>query len=538
MAPDGRSDDVYPPRDWTRRHMLQALAALATTSWWDLDTALAAAGPTLGAPEPFDFDRLRERARRLAGRPHRSPPEPYPKLLDAIDYDTYQKIRFRRSNALWGDEAGTMPVELFHLNRYARKPVAIHVVREGEARRVRYAPSLFDYGSAKRAQRLAEDLGFAGFRVLHPGDRQGDWLAFMGASYFRSAGALDQYGLSARGVAVDTALPDRKEQFPRFTSLWLQQPKDSHRIVVHALLEGISLTGAYRFDCCKGEGVLVDVHAELFQREDIARLGLAPLTSMYWYSETNHRRGSDWRPEVHDSDGLAMWSGAGERIWRPLNAPPHPRTSTFVDHDPKGFGLLQRDRDFDHYQDDGVFYDRRPSVWVEPKGEWGAGAVHLVELPTDDEIHDNIVAFWVPQKPASAGTGWKVDYRVHWVATEPCVPAVGRVVATRLGRAGIPGQHEKRPPHGRKIVIDFRGGPLAELEQRYDLEVVVQASRGTIQNRHALKVVGTDRWRGSFDLLVEGSQPVDLRCYLRLGERTLTETWMYQFLPDTYGVAP
>jgi len=522
----------------TRRELLGALlgAAAATPLLSPLEAA-AASGPRLGPAEPFSFDRLRERARRLAGQPYRPRPPSHPELLQSIDYDTYQKIQFRDAKALWRDAAQRMPVEFFHLGRYTQQPVVMHVVRDGRARRIRYSADLFDYSGTDLGGRVPDDLGFAGFRVMNPASEKGDWLSFMGASYFRSAGPLNQYGLSARGIAVNTAVPDRREEFPRFAALWLEQPRSAeHRITVYALLDGRSVTGAYRFDCRKDDAVVMDVQAVLFQREAIEQLGLAPLTSMYWYSETSRRVGTDWRPEIHDSDGLALWTGAGERIWRPLNAPPQVQTNVFVDHDPRGFGLLQRDRDFDHYQDDGVFYNRRPSVWVEPKGGWGDGGVHLVEMPTDDEINDNVIAFWSPAKKADRGTRWDLDYRLYWVATEPHPPSVGHTVATRIGRSGVPGQHAERDPHGRKFVIDFSGGPLSELEQRYDLSVVATTSRGRIDNSHALKVVGTDRWRASFDLHAEGREPIDLRCYLRLGDRTLTETWLYQYFPGTYGI--
>ncbi|MDN5850573.1 MAG: glucan biosynthesis protein [Nitrococcus sp.] len=521
----------------TRRRLLYAIAGLTTVSWLDIDRALATPGPPLAAPEPFSFERLRERARQLARRPFEPAPPRHPKLIEAIDYDTYQQIQFRRDSALWASTPGAMPVEFFHLGRYANKPVVIYVVEDGRARQVRYSPRLFDYGNTGLRTKLPDDLGFAGFHVLNPGERQGDWLAFMGASYFRSSGPLHQYGLSARGIAVDTVVPGQPEEFPRFTALWLQQPREGgNTLTVYALLEGESITGAYRFECRKDAAVVMDVHAQLFQREDIAQLGIAPLTSMYWYSETNHRRSTDWRPEIHDSDGLAMWTGKGERIWRPLNSPPYIQTNAFLDHNPKGFGLLQRDRNFDHYQDDGVFYNRRPSVWVEPMSAWGEGAVYLLEMPTNDEIQDNIVAFWVPARAASKGTSWNLDYRLYWVATEPYIPDVGRVVATRIGRSGIPGQHETRPPNARKFVIDFTGGPLAQLRQRYDVQVIAETSRGAIDNAYALKVVGTDLWRAFFDLRVDGKEAVDLRCYLRLGERTLTETWIYQYFPGNYGL--
>ncbi|MES1942743.1 glucan biosynthesis protein D [Salinisphaera sp. PC39] len=516
-----------------RRTLLRALAVLPIASGLRLGDALAAPAKDLGPAAPFDFARLIERARALADEPPRETPPKHPDLLERIDYDTYQTIRFNHERALWADTPS--PVEFFHLGRYAKRPVAIHLVADGEARRLRYDPRFFDTSETGLSERLPDDLGFAGFRVMNPGGET-DWLAFQGASYFRSAGELDQYGLSARGIAVDTALPETPEAFPRFTAFWLERPAADGSLRLHALLEGDSVTGAYRFDCRPGDAVVMDVRAELFQRRAIERLGIAPLTSMYWYSETNHRRAPDWRPEIHDSDGLALWTGAGERIWRPLNNPPRTQTTSYVDRDPRGFGLLQRDRDFDHYQDDGVFYDRRPSVWVEPLGAWGDGEVQLVELPTDDEIHDNIVAYWVPAAPAEAGRHWRFDYRLHWVAEEPHPPAgVARVRATRIGRPGVPGQHEARDPDGRKFAIDFSGGPLADMAQRYDLDVVVETSRGRIDNPYALKVVGTDRWRAVFDLHADGAEPVDLRCHVRLGDRALTETWLYQYFPKAWG---
>lgn len=452
-------------------------------------------------------------------------------MLEQIDFDAYQKIRFRERNTLWagpGDSA--YPVRFFHLGRYFKTPVRIYTVSGGQARELLYDADAFDYADTGFRSRLPSDLGWAGFRVMnHDGDT--DWLAFLGASYFRSAGPLDQYGLSARGVAIDTALPATPEEFPRFTEFWLHRTDPGSDVVlVDALLDGPSLTGAYRFNISRRDTVVAEIRAELFLRKDIQRLGIAPLTSMYWFSESNRRDAPDWRPEIHDSDGLALWTGAGERLWRPLNNPDAVRVNTFTDHNPRGFGLLQRDRDFRDYQDDGAFYEKRPAVWVEPIGEWGRGQVQLLEMPTDDEIHDNIAAYWVPAAPARAGSAWTFNYRLHWVAREPYPPeSVGRVVATRIGRGGVPGQ--PRPKHSRKFVIDFEGGGLDDLKQRFDVDPVITASRGRVSNTYALKVVGTRHWRGAFDLEVDGKDPVDLRCYLALNGRVLTETWLYQHLP-------
>jgi glucans biosynthesis protein len=253
---------------------------------------------------------------------------------------------------------------------------------------------------------------------------------------------------------------------------------------------------------------------------------------MFWYGEDSHIEPRDWRPEIHDSDGLAIWNGKGERIWRPLIDPPGVQTNSFADFNPKGFGLMQRDRDFENYQDDGAFYNKRPGIWVEPKGDWGDGAVELVEIPTDDEVHDNIVALWRPQKPIESGDALSFDYRLYWRNTVPDYPAdLARVVATRIGRGGMPGL-ENWPRDKRKFAIDFAGGTLDQLQQRYDLTPVISISGGgRAQDAYVVKVVGTDRWRALFDIDVNVKTPINLRCFVRLGDKTLTETWIYQYFP-------
>jgi periplasmic glucans biosynthesis protein len=520
----------------SRRRLLIATGVLPLLSAIDPRLAFGAdpSGLRFGPPEPFDFERLKAQARALAAEPYQEPLIRHPEILETIDYDAYQQIRFDPEQALWEDHGGPFPVQFFHLGRFSKAPVKMHEVREGTAREILYSAGYFDLGETGLEQQLPDDLGFAGFRVMDGHGLRTDWLAYQGASYFRTSGALDQYGLSARGLAIDTAMP-WPEEFPRFTQFWLERtPEDSAHVVIYALMDSPSVAGAYRFDWTKDEGSVADIQAQLFCRKDIARMGIAPLTSMFWFGESNRHQATDWRPEIHDSDGLAIWTGAGERIWRPLNNPKIVRTSAFVDENPKGFGLLQRDRAFANYEDDGVFYDRRPSVWVEPLEPWGRGAVQLVEIPTDDEIHDNIVAYWVPEQPVTAGSEWSLAYRLHWLADEPHPPtAVARVLHTRLGRGGVPGQ--PRPEGARKFVIDFAGGPLEALQKLDEVEPVITASRGRIDNAYALQIVGTTHWRAFFDLYAEGEELVDLRCFLTLDDRTLTETWLYQYLPFSYG---
>ncbi|HEX4635623.1 MAG TPA: glucan biosynthesis protein [Rhizomicrobium sp.] len=484
----------------------------------------------LGPPKDFSFAELVAHAKRNAAQPYQAPQPRASHIIKDIDFDAVQKIRFRADHALQGAGPASDPVSFFHLNRYSADPVRIYALKDGKAREILYGPDYFDYSASGLDPKALAELGFSGLRVMD-GQQPTDWLAFQGASYFRSSGQDAQYGASARGIAINTAALT-PEEFPRFSDFWLEN--SGPVIVIYALLDGPSLTGAYKFDANKtAAGVVMNVHCELFFRSDIARLGIAPLTSMYWYGENDRPKNADWRPEIHDNDGLALLTGKGERIWRPLVDPPRVMTNSFADENPKGFGLIQRDRDFADYQDDGAFYNRRPGIWVEPKGDWGPGAVQLVEIPTDDETHDNIVAYWRPDRPARAGGAMAFDYRLYWQNSEPAFPkSIAKVVATRLGRGGIPGQNPW-PRDKHKFVVDFTGGPLMQMHQRYDVKPVVTASHGKIDNAYVIKVVGTELWRALFDLQAEGNEPVDLRMYLRLGDQTLSETWLYQYFPES-----
>jgi len=491
-------------------------------------TAGAGRGIRLGPARPFSDQALDALARDLAGRPFRARPSPWTGTLATLDFDALEAIRFRPEAALWPGDARIGAVEFFHLGKYARTPVTLHEVEGGMAREVLYARSLFDIPQGNPARRLPGDLGFAGFRVMNPG-ASGDWIAYLGASYFRAADPFNQYGLSARGLAIDTATAG-PEEFPAFTAFWLERGPEG--LVVHALLEGPSVAGAYRIEHRRGPAGLVQtIGARLYFRRAVQRLGLAPLTSMFWYGPADRTRASDWRPQVHDSDGLSVWTGVGERIWRPLGNPPRVVTNALQDSGPKGFGLMQRDRAFADYQDDGAFYERRPSAWVEPleggrEDAWGLGSVQLVEIPTDTETDDNIVAFWTPLRPVEAGDRLSFSYRLHWAAREPIPLGVAQVVATWVGRAGRPGQPPT--PGARKYVVDFEGGRLAALTRRDAVTPVITVSAGEATPAAAYPVVGTGRWRLMFDIATPPGSTIDIRAFLRLGGESLTETWLGQ----------
>jgi glucans biosynthesis protein len=522
-----------------RRTFVRATAAVSALSLTGYVRASYAA-PLLqfGPAQPFSFDRLKQRARHLARAAHVPPSRPAPDITAKIDYATHGQIKFRAQAALLAEGPGHFPVTFFHLGQFFQKAVKVHVVDHGDAREILYRTDYFDMPADSIARHLPEGAGFAGFRIqesrLGKLDwRTNDWVAFLGASYFRAIGELHQYGLSARGIAVNVANPNAPfiEEFPDFTEFWVDESAQAgDTVLVYALLDGPSVVGAYRFALQRAQGVVMDIDCVIFLRQDIARLGVAPLTSMYWFSEAIKPTAVDWRPELHDSDGLSLWTGSGERIWRPLNNPSGLSVSAFADEKPRGFGLSQRDRSFDHYLD-GVRYDLRPTLWVEPVSGFDRGAVQLVEIPTDDEIHDNINAMWVPAEPANAGNSLEFKYRLHWSADEPSDAHMARCVATRLGNGGIPGL--PRPKGVRKFMVEFLGGQLAKLPYGSKPEAVLSASRGEFSYVYT-EAVPDDvpgHWRAQFDLTVSGPEPVEMRLYLKHGGETLSETWAYQYRP-------
>jgi glucans biosynthesis protein len=490
----------------------------------------AAEDPKMGAATAFSFDTVRQMARDLAKQPYAPAAVPDAELLETIDYDLHNQITYRPDRTLWGDVPGAAKVRFFHPGRYFKEPVEIFAVADGKARQLEFSADLFDMPADHPAHQL-KAADFAGFRVMDP-DEENDWMAVLGASYFRTSGYSGQFGLSARGIAIDSGGPG-PEEFPRFSKFWLEQAPDGG-IVIYALLEGPRVTGAYRLDTRHqpGKGVFQTIDTEIFLRGDVERLGIAPLTSMFWYAKNNRFVGPDWRPEIHDSDGLEMWLATGERIWRPLTTPPRVMANAFEALSVRGFGLGQRERSFEQYQDDGVFYEKRATAWIQPRGDWGPGSVMLVELPTNDEIHDNIVAFWNPGRPAAAGQEFSLSYTLDWVSDSP-PQAAARFIATRVGAGGVPGQ--VRPPNTVKYVLDLDGKGLEGLDRSSGVEAVVEASRGEVRLVYAFPIATTDRWRVTFDLDFgddPGDEPIDLRLFLRHDGRAMSETWIYQTFPS------
>ena len=520
----------------SRRDLISSSVALGVASLLGATGPAGAVPLKFGPSKAFSFAGLTQRAREMAGKAYLAPKRPAPEIVEQIGYEQHGKIKFRADHAMFGDDKGVYPVTFFPVGKYFPKTIKMHAVEGDKAAEVLYEPEYFDMPDDSPAAKLPEDTGFAGFQIREaksrPDWQKKDWCAFLGASYFRAIGSLGEYGLSARGIAIDTASPT-PEEFPDFTEFYLQPASDEkHPVVVYALLDGPSITGAYKFTIRRTEGVVVDVECNLFTRKDIAKLGIAPMTSMYFFSNYDKSYQLEWRPGAHDSDGLAIWTGAGERIWRPLVNPPGPSTSAFLDADPRGFGLMQRNRDPKEYMDRYLNYERRPSLWIEPIGGWGPGAFHLVEFPTDHEDFDNMGCFWVPRDPVKAGQALEYRYRMYWNADEPNPPQnLARPIRTGIGRGGFP-YTRANPPEIKRMVVEFAGGALANFPKDKKPEAIITPSRGEISSIFLETTSWNDAWRLQFDIKAEGADPVDIRAYLRDGETALTETWLFKLHPQ------
>ncbi len=500
-----------------RRSLLGSLLALAASP------ALAALARNAFAPaEPFSFEALKVRAAMLAERPFAQRPKVAPEIVGRIFYDDHGAIRSVPERALFRGEA--FEVTPFHLGQFFPRPVRLHVVSGGQARELVYDRRMFRMPADSPAQKMPNDAGFAGLRVHEAGRgaEDGDWLAFLGASYFRASGDLSQYGISARGIAINSGGPGT-EEFPEFTEFWIEAAQNGRGPTVWALLDGPSVSGAFRFETQRAPETLTDVEAALFFRRSVARLGIAPLTSMFWYGEGEREPTYDWRPEVHDSDGLQIETGRGDHLWRPLDNPRHLALSAFSDENPKGFGLMQRDRNGDHYLSQ-VFFERRPSLWVEPRGDWGRGSVQLVEIPTSGEFMDNVVAFWTPERAPEAGERLDVSYRLRWCEDWFAGGGLARATATRLDMPKRDGGKLHRIFY---VYFDGAGlaapGPVEAVASASDAEVAGLSVQVPPQGPETAR-------RVTFNLVVDGArkEPVEISLHLTRGGARASETWLYR----------
>jgi glucans biosynthesis protein len=488
-----------------------------------LAVTLAFGMPARAADDSTAFDgaTVRNMARDLALHPYKAPDTTLPDELKDLDYQDYRAIRFDPGHALWRGQGLKFTAEFFHRGFLYKERVDLYEVLNGRATPIHYRPELFTFGKLKPP---SDDIGFAGFRIHYPLNRSDyfdEVCAFLGASYFRAVAKGQGYGLSARGLAIKTADP-AGEEFPLFRRFWLERPaKGSDSLVVHALLDSPSAAASFRFTIRPGAETVFDSEMVVYPRADIATVGIAPLTSMFLFDANDRDRVDDYRAAVHDSTGLLMLNGRGERLWRPLANPHDLQISAFSDVSPRGFGLMQRKRAFFDYDDLEAHYEKRPSLWVEPIGDWGQGVVELVEIPTNREVNDNIVGFWRPHDPLKAKGEYIQSYRLHWCWSPPVAATLAEVSDTRCGLSW--------DQKNRQFIIDFVGGLLKGRRADAPPVIDVGADKGKIENAVAEANPETGGWRLSFQLAEGNEKSIELHGRLMDGETALTETWLYRW---------
>lgn len=499
-------------------HRRNALAAMAASALL-LQAAVEEAGAQ-PAPRPFTEGTVRDMARDLATRPHRAPDGGLPRGFADLSYDDYRKLGFDRARALWRGDGPGFQVQLFHRGFLYAHKVELFEVVDRQSRPIAYDPAAFNLEGRPPP---GPDTGHAGFRITYPLNRPGvfdEICAFLGASYFRAVARDLTYGISARGLAIKTADPSG-EEFPLFRAFWLERPIDgANSVVVHALLDSPSAAASFRFTIRPGENTIFDVQASIFPRAELSSVGIAPLTSMYFFAPNDRAGVDDYRGAVHDSDGLLVATSRGEQIWRPLHNPRDLQVSHFNEVNPRGFGLMQRRRGFTDYNDLEAHYEKRPSLWVEPIADWGPGSIQLIEIPTDGEIHDNIVAFWRPERPMRPGEEYSFVYRLHWLPVVAGNRDLAQFVDTRIGAAG---------PRGRLFVLEVAGGKAGQVPAGTLPTLDLRTSAGEVGNAVVQANPHTGGWRVHFHLLPGSARLAELRALLTLGDRPLSETWLYRW---------
>lgn len=504
------------------------------TSWIKpLAGTLVCLLPWCAQAETFSFQTVVDKAGELASRSWQAPAQ-VPRFMQQLSYPDYQGIRFKPEHSLWGDQETPFGVMLTPPGLFYHHAVALNIVEGDQVEPLLFDKTLFSYPNSELERLVPADLGYAGFRLTFPfaePEVANQFLVFAGASYYRAVGRHNNFGLSGRGIAVNTGLPSG-EEFPSFVEFWLRKPEPgATSITLYGLLDGKSLTGAYQFDITPGDETLLQVRSVLFPREDIELIGVAPLTSMFYYGENTLRPYGEWRPEVHDSDGLLIHDGASnEWLWRPLNNPAALSMDYFATGQVRGFGLLQRDADFRSYMDAEAGYGTRPSAWVEPQEDWGRGHVVLTQLPTPDETNDNIVAFWTPAEPLPGSQPREFNYQVRFgsaaLTANPMAQAVDSFLGdgTRVGGGDAQGAV--------RVIVDFAGGPLAG--RAADAQVTARVTameEGEVLEHFVEYVAALQRWRLSMLLRPAPSRPLSVRAFLQEGDDALSETWSYQLLP-------
>ena len=524
-----------PVTDATRRTFLAAISSVIA-----MPAAFAQApnGQRTGSDASrFSFETVVERARLLAEAEYQQPKINLPPEIEALDWDAWRVIRYKNEPDPIRDPAGRYKLGLFHLGHLFKKEVKLHLVHDGVSKPYEYSVKNFDYGNPNFGKNLPANLGYAGFRIHFPLNSMRSFdelISFVGSSYFRFLGRDQKYGLSARGLAIGTGNLDDNEEFPFFKEFWIEQPTNGgEKLSIYALLDSPSLAGAYQFDIYPQDETAINVTASLFSRKPVARLGMAPLTSMFLMGENDRHMNDrnkydEFRPELHDSDGLLIQTEAGGWLWRPLKNPLIQEVQRFRVSGLKGFGLMQRDRDYANYADIELTYEERPSYWIEPSHDWGTGEVELVELATKDETADNIVCAFIPDGLVEPGKRFNFGYKIRSMHDGLSLHRLGYVRETYNAPAGALGGHEQMLDHSRRFIVDFTGGDLAYYLKHPDLvRIVASAQKSQLVRSFLIPHPKINGFRAMIDVRLEKDTVGTFQCFLQADGKPVTENWQY-----------
>lgn len=473
----------------------------------------------------MDFEILKDKAQQLLSNPYQDPKKKTTKGLSDLDYNRYKNLHFLADKSIWRKEGSPFQLQFLHPGYIYNYDVLVYELFDKKYRLIPYDRSMFDFSSLALNETTPDNLGFSGFKVHYPintEEHTDEFLVFQGATYFRAISEKQWYGLSARGLATNTGM-SYPEDFPIFKEFWIEKPdKASDRITIYALMDGKSAVGAFRFIAHPGKTTVIHVKASIILRKKVDRLGIAPLTSMYWYGENSETTISGANPEVHDSDGLLLHQDDNQWIWRPMANPKKPTVNSYAMERLRGFGLLQRDREFSSYEDEEMRYHIRPGAWVVPVGDWGAGSVQTYRNPTNQDSDDNIGAFWVPAETPEVGKPFELEYKIYWISENPDELKLGKCIATRV-------KPNSQDPDQKIVQIDFKGDRLLDRENTSELEAVVTGSdNADLSGIQVSKIEESSKIRLTFKVKNKTpTTPVELIAKLRDKDGVLTENWSY-----------
>lgn len=484
------------------------------------------APPPGSAPVRFNQGDVTRMARALAKHPYKAPSAPLPDVFSSLKYKQYAQIKNKPNTAIWAGEHVGFALEPLHRGFIFTTPMQINLVADGIVRRLSYTPALFDFGDLKLPPKLP-DIGFSGFRVLQrtDGGTFAQVAIFQGASFFRALARDQNFGTFARGLSIRTA-DSHGEEFPIFRAVWIERPTlASGALVIHALLDSESLSGSYRFTMRAGEATIIDTECRLFPRRTVRHFGLATMSATSFFGPIDRSDVDDIRPAVFELTGVQMLTGRSEWLWRPVSNRKDLQISAFVDENPKGFGFLQRDRDFDDFQDDEQHWERRPSLWIEPLGAWGKGSVTLLEIPSKSEVNQNVIAYWQPATPLAVGSEPFFAYRQFWCWSPPANPRSAKVTDSRGGRTpGAPANS-----HRRRFLVEFTSQTFAETRNASDINANLSAAPGSIVGLRTFLSRKRKTFRVLFDVDPASKAYCELRLQLLAQGKPMSETWLYRW---------